>query len=73
MALLVNGCRCSHLAIVSETAIPEADILRVVKYGVRYFIKSRAFENFYDWLVKVEQRVLTDYLPIYRRMLPTKI
>jgi len=45
-----NGCSCRHIAIISGAEIPEADMMRVAKFGTRFFLKSRSFGDFYDWL-----------------------
>lgn len=52
-----KGCHCRHLALISAKGLMEADLLRVVKYGTRYFTKPLDLDDFYSWLDRVEQQI----------------
>ena len=49
-----KGCRCRHLALISGAGLPEGDLIRMAKYGTRYFLKPLDFDDFYGWLDRVE-------------------
>jgi len=52
-----KGCRCRHLALISGKGLPEVDLIRMAKYGTRYFLKPLDFDDFYDWLDRVEMDI----------------
>lgn len=49
-----NGCHCRHLALITGKGLMVGDLIRVAKYGTRYFTKPLDFDDFYDWLDHVE-------------------
>lgn len=58
-----KGCLCRHLALITGKGLPEGDMLRIAKYGTRYFMKPLEFDDFYDWLDRVELDVFKSRSP----------
>jgi len=52
-----KGCHCRHLALIAGKGLLEGDLLRVAKYGTRYFLKPIDLDDFYPWLDRVEQDI----------------
>lgn len=53
-----KGCRCRHFAIISGNDITEMNLIRMAKYGTRFFTKPLDLDDFYDWLDIVEQEMI---------------
>jgi len=56
-SVMSKGCHCRHLALISGHGLANSDLLRVAKYGTRYFLKPLDLDDFYPWLDKVEQHI----------------
>ena len=52
-----KGCRCRHLALITGSGLMESDLIRMAKYGTRYFLKPLDLDEFYSWLDRVEREV----------------
>ena len=52
-----NGCRCRHFALITGHGFKECDLIRMAKYGTRYFTKPINLYDIYDWLDRGEQEV----------------
>ena len=52
-----KGCHCRHLALIAGKGLLEGDLLRVAKFGTRYFLKPIDLDDFYPWLDRVEQDI----------------
>ena len=44
-----------HTALMSGMDIPEDELIRLAKYGTRFFTKPLDFNDFNDWLNRVER------------------
>jgi len=55
--VIKKGCRCRHVALISGKGMKEADLIRMAKYGTRYFIKPIDLAQFYAWLDRVEHDI----------------
>ena len=53
-----KGCRCRHFAVISGNTMLESDLIRMAKYGTRFFTKPLDLDDFYDWLDRVEKEIL---------------
>lgn len=56
--LLGNGCSCRHIALVTGRDLDEADMIRVARYGTRFFTKPLELVHLHDWLSRVEAETL---------------
>lgn len=52
-----KGCRCRHLAIITGKDLPEGDLIRLAKYGTRFFNKHLDLDDFYSWLDRIEAEI----------------
>jgi CheY-like chemotaxis protein len=55
-----KGCRCRHHAIISGKGLIDIkeNLIRMAKYGTRFFTKPLDLDDFYDWLDLVEQEII---------------
>ena len=58
-----KGCRCRHLALISGNGLLETVLLRVAKYGTRYFSKPLDLDDFHSWLDRIESEILHERDP----------
>lgn len=49
-----KGCRCRHLALISGNRLEEHQLIRLAKYGTRFFSKPLELDEFSCWLDRVE-------------------
>jgi len=47
-------CRCKNVAIITGKGVDEANMIRMAKLGVRYFLKPIDFDELYDWMSRVQ-------------------
>ena len=52
-----KGCRCRHLALISGKPPSETALIRLAKYGTRFFPKPLPLDDFFTWLGHVEHEV----------------
>jgi CheY-like chemotaxis protein len=55
--MYAKGCRCRHAALISGRGIEETELIRMAKYGTRFFMKPLDLLQFYSWLDGVEKDV----------------
>lgn len=57
-AAIRNGCRCRHFALITGQGFREQDLIRMARFGTRFFIKPLALVDFYAWLDRVEHEIV---------------
>lgn len=49
-----KGCKCKRTALLSGIGVPDAVLMRLAKYGTRFFTKPLDFVEFEAWLMLTE-------------------
>jgi len=49
-----KGCRCRNLALISGKGMEQEDLIRMAKYGTRYFTKPLELAEFNDWIDRID-------------------
>ncbi len=57
-----KGCRCRNLALISGKGMEHADLIRMAKYGTRYFTKPLDLVEFNAWIDRIDKDV--DWHPV---------
>ena len=52
--IMRKGCKCKGLALISGKGAPDAVMMRLAKYGTRFFTKPLDFVEFEAWLMLTE-------------------
>lgn len=52
-----QGCQCTHSAILTGYGVPEQDMLRMARFGTRFFLKPVEFEELRAWLDRVAAQI----------------
>ncbi|MEI6788613.1 MAG: response regulator [bacterium] len=60
--IMKKGCRCRNLALISGKGMEHADLIRMAKYGTRYFTKPLDLTEFNAWIDRIDKDV--DWHPV---------
>jgi CheY-like chemotaxis protein len=60
--IMKKGCRCRNLALISGKGLDHADLIRMAKYGTRYFAKPLDLAEFNTWIDRIDKD--TDCRPV---------
>lgn len=52
--IMEKGCECKRIALISGKGAPDAVMIRLAKYGARFFSKPLDFVEFEAWLMLTE-------------------
>jgi len=53
--IMKKGCKCKRLALLSGKGIPDSVMMRLAKYGTRFFTKPLDFVELEVWLMLAER------------------
>ena len=56
-SIVKKGCRCPNLALISGKGMEHEDLIRMSKYGTRYFIKPLDLTEFNAWIDRIDKDV----------------